>query len=131
MQKRAKIICTLGPASNTEEMITSLALKGMDVARLNFSHGTHQEHLERIQLIRKVSETIRKPIAILMDLQGPKIRIGHFAKGPVAVKPGEDFSITIDDVPGNHEHVSTSYKNLQHRYLLFYYTDRCILTGYG
>lgn len=112
MQKRAKIICTLGPTSNTEEMITSLALKGMDVARLNFSHGTHQEHLERIKIIRRVSEKINKPIAILMDLQGPKIRIGHFGKGPVTVKPGEEFSITIDDTPGNQQHVSTSYKNL-------------------
>ncbi|MCB0282377.1 MAG: pyruvate kinase [Calditrichae bacterium] len=112
MQKRAKIICTIGPASNNEEMLTKLALGGMDVARLNFSHGTHEQHLENIELIRRVSAKINKHIAILMDLQGPKIRIGHFADGPVTVKPGEVFTITTDDVPGNQYLVNTSYKNL-------------------
>jgi pyruvate kinase len=112
MQKRAKIICTIGPTSNTEEMLTKLARSGMDVARLNFSHGTHEGHLANIKLIRKVSKKISKPIAILMDLQGPKIRIGHFAEGCVTVKPGELFTIVTDDVPGTQYIVSTSYKNL-------------------
>ncbi|KAA3617533.1 MAG: pyruvate kinase [Calditrichaeota bacterium] len=112
MQKRAKIICTIGPTSNTEEILTKLARSGMDVARLNFSHGTHEEHLANIKLIRKVSKKTGKPIAILMDLQGPKIRIGHFAEGPVTVKPGELFTIVTDDVPGTQYLVGTSYKNL-------------------
>lgn len=112
MQKRAKIICTLGPTSNTEEMITLLVQSGMDVARMNFSHGSHEEHLQRIKLVRKVSKKLNKPIAILLDLQGPKIRIGNFSKGPVTVKPGEEFCITTEDVDGSQERVSTSYKNL-------------------
>ena len=112
MRKRAKIICTIGPASNNEEMITKLVYAGMDVARLNFSHGTHGQHLENIKLIRQVSQKTNKYIAILMDLQGPKIRIGHFADGPVTVKPGDSFTITTDDIPGSQSIVSTSYKNL-------------------
>jgi len=112
VQKRAKIICTIGPTSNSEKMLTILAQKGMDVARLNFSHGTHEDHLQNIKRIRKVSDVIGKPISILMDLQGPKIRIGTFPEGPVTVKPGELFTITTDDVPGNQYLVSTSYKNL-------------------
>lgn len=112
MNKRAKIICTIGPASNTEEIITQLVKNGMDVARLNFSHGTHEQHLENLRIIRKVSAKLGKPVAILMDLQGPKIRIGHFGNGPVTVKHGEEFTITTEDVPGDHSKVSTSYKNL-------------------
>ncbi len=112
MQKKAKIICTIGPTSNSEEMLTTLANNGMDVARLNFSHGTHDDHLQNIKRIRKVSAELGKPIAILMDLQGPKIRIGTFPEGPVTVKPGELFTITTDDIPGNQYLVSTSYKNL-------------------
>jgi len=112
MQKRAKIICTIGPTSNKEEILIKLINNGMDVARLNFSHGTHQDHLKNIQLIRKISDDIGKPIAILMDLQGPKIRIGHFDDGPVRIKHGDEFSITTEDVPGDKNKVSTSYKNL-------------------
>jgi len=112
MHKRAKIICTIGPTSNTEEILTQLVRSGMDVARLNFSHGTHEGHLANIKLIRKVSKKTGKPIAILMDLQGPKIRIGHFGDGPVRVKAGELFTIVTDDVPGTQHIVGTSYKNL-------------------
>lgn len=112
MQKKAKIICTIGPASNTEKIITQLVQSGMDVARLNFSHGSHEEHHNNIKLIRKVSEQLGKPIAILMDLQGPKIRIGHFADGPVRIKHGDTFSIVTDDVPGDKHKVSTSYHHL-------------------
>lgn len=112
MQKRAKIICTLGPTSNSEEMITKLVQAGMDVARMNFSHGSHEEHLERIKLVRKVSKDLNKPLAILMDLQGPKIRIGTFSNGPVTVNRGDEYTITTDEVDGSQEHVSTSYKNL-------------------
>ena len=112
LKKRAKIICTIGPTSNSEAMLATLMKNGMDVARLNFSHGTHEEHLQNIKRIRKVSTELNKPIAILMDLQGPKIRIGTFADGPVTVKPGELFTITTDNVPGGQYLVGTSYKNL-------------------
>lgn len=112
MEKRAKIICTIGPTSNSEQMLIALAQNGMDVARLNFSHGTHEDHLNNIKLIRHVSEKINKPIAILQDLQGPKIRIGHFADGPVRIKTGDLFTITTRDIPGTKDIVSTTYKNL-------------------
>ncbi len=112
MNKRAKIICTIGPACNSEEMLEALMKNGMNIARLNFSHGSHESHLENMERIRKISKRLNIPIAILMDLQGPKIRIGTFAEGPVRVKPGELFTITTDDIPGDQYKVSTTYKNL-------------------
>lgn len=111
--RNAKIICTIGPASDSEEMLTKLAEAGMDVARLNFSHGTHEEHLKKIKLIRKISNRLKKPVAILQDLQGPKIRIGKFADPPISLNPGDLFTITTDEkTVGNENIVSTSYKNL-------------------
>ena len=112
MNKRAKIICTIGPACNSDEMLEALMKNGMNIARLNFSHGSHESHLENMERIRKISKRLNIPIAILMDLQGPKIRIGTFAEGPVRVKPGELFTITTDDIPGDQYKVSTTYKNL-------------------
>jgi len=111
-QRMAKIICTVGPTSESEAMLTQLARAGMNVARLNFSHGTHQEHLRKIKRIRAVSEKIGKPIAILQDLQGPKIRIGTFKKPPIQLNPGDLFTLTTDPVQGNEHIVSTSYKKL-------------------
>jgi len=110
--KRAKIVCTIGPASQNEQMLENLALAGMDVARLNFSHGTHQSHLKSINLIRKVSQKTGKPIAILIDLQGPKIRIGTFKEGPVTLNQGDRFTITTENVPGDQQQVSTGYTHL-------------------
>jgi len=110
--KKAKIICTIGPASDSLEMLTKLANAGMNIARLNFSHGTHEEHAQNIKRIRSVAQQVGHPIAILQDLQGPKIRIGTFEKPPIQLNPGDLFTITTDDVPGNEHIVSTSYKNL-------------------
>lgn len=110
--RRAKIVCTLGPSSNTYETIRDLALAGMDVARLNFSHGSYEDHLARIELIRRVSKDIDKPIAILQDLQGPKIRVGTFQHGKTSLTNGQRFTITVDDIVGNDERVSTSYKSI-------------------
>jgi len=111
--RNAKIICTIGPACDSEEMLTKLAEAGMNVARLNFSHGSHEEHLQKMKLIRKVSKKLNKPIAILQDLQGPKIRIGKFAEPPISLNPGDLFTITTDEkTVGNENIVSTSYKNL-------------------
>lgn len=110
--RKAKIICTIGPASDSGKMLTGLVKAGMDVARLNFSHGTHEEHLKKIKLIRDVSEKTGKPIAILQDLQGPKIRIGKFENPPIQLKTGDLFTITTDKILGNENIVSTSYKNL-------------------
>ncbi|MBP8252958.1 MAG: pyruvate kinase [Herpetosiphon sp.] len=112
--RRTKIVATLGPASDTEEKITALAQAGMNVARLNFSHGTHRDHAERIRVLREISIKINRPIAILQDLQGPKIRTGKLVDGqPIPLKTGEQFVITIDeDVVGAPGRVNTTYKPL-------------------
>lgn len=112
MRRKAKIVCTIGPASQSERVLLELAQAGMDVARLNFSHGTHDEHLKNITLIRRLSARLKKPIAILQDLQGPKIRIGSFARGPANLIPGNHFRISTRPGPGDETGVSTTYKNL-------------------
>jgi len=89
MNRRAKIVATLGPACPDEQSITKLVQAGMDVARLNFSHGTHEDHAERIRTVRKVSGILHKPISILQDLQGPKLRVGNLPNGAVPLQPGE------------------------------------------
>ena len=112
MDRKAKIICTIGPASDTEEALENLIDAGMDVARLNFSHGDHTSHLKAIEAIRVVSERKGKPIAILQDLQGPKIRIGNFTDGCVDVIRGNPFVITTDPCPGDNTRVSTPYVSM-------------------
>ncbi len=111
--RRSKIICTLGPASDSAEMIERLMRAGMDVARLNFSHGTHAEHARSIARVRAASGRLKKPIAILADLPGPKIRTGALAGGgPVVLRAGQRFTITTEDVPGTSSVVSTTCKGL-------------------
>ena len=110
--RRAKIVCTLGPATDSQEEILALARAGMNVARINASHGTHAEHEERIRRVRKAAEITGQAIAVLVDLQGPKIRLGRFADGPHDLAVGDIFSITTEDVPGTKELVSTTYKGL-------------------
>src|SRR3954449_10964614 len=112
-QRRAKIVATLGPASNTVPVFRELVRAGVDVVRLNFSHGTHEEKLALIQMIRKVSREERKPLCILGDLQGPKIRTSklkdHLA---VVLKAGARLTITPRDVPGTASCVGTTFKTL-------------------
>ncbi len=110
--RRAKIVCTLGPATTTQEQILELARAGMNVARINASHGSHAEHEVRIIRVRKAAEITGRPIAVLVDLQGPKIRLGEFAEGPVYLNVGDKFTITTEDVPGTKELVSTTFKGL-------------------
>ncbi len=112
MARKTKIICTLGPASSTEEKIRELILSGMSVARLNFSHGTHQDHLERVEMIRKVSRELGKPVGILLDTKGPEIRLGTFAKGKVTLEKGQSFTLTTREVVGDETIVSVSYREL-------------------
>jgi pyruvate kinase len=107
--RRAKIICTLGPSSNSYEKIQALAGAGMDVARLNFSHGSHEEHQELIRVIRRVSEELHKPLAILQDLQGPKIRVQEFEQGQVELKNGSEFTLTTRPLLGTDKIASVSY----------------------
>jgi pyruvate kinase len=110
---RAKIVCTLGPASSTPERIGELIEAGMSVARLNFSHGSHEDHARTLQIVRSEADRRGKAIAALLDLQGPKIRVGRFATGSVELKPGAEFSISIDpSVVGDDKRVSTTYPGL-------------------
>ncbi len=111
--RRSKIICTIGPASDSAEMIDKLMRAGMDVARLNFSHGTHAQHARTISRIRQSSGKQAKPIAILADLQGPKIRTGPLEGGcPVMLRAGQPFAITTANILGTSAGVSTTYKRL-------------------
>lgn len=112
-KRRAKIICTIGPASESEEMMRDLMLRGMDVARLNFSHGTHAEHLERIRRLRAVARELGKPLSILQDLQGPKIRTGKLeGRAPVTLATGQTVTITPEDVMGTSAVIATTYQGL-------------------
>lgn len=110
--RRAKIVCTLGPSSESVEQLTALVAAGMDVARLNLSHGSYPEQALRYERVRQVAKAAGRPIAILADLQGPKIRLGRFADGPHHLALGDLFTITTDDVIGTKEIVSTTYKGL-------------------
>jgi pyruvate kinase len=110
--RRAKIVCTIGPASNSEEMIRQLMLSGMDVARLNFSHGTHDDHAQVIQRLRKIAGELGRSICILQDLQGPKIRTGRLQdRTPVALQKGHTITITSRDVMGTADLIATTYLN--------------------
>lgn len=110
--RKTKIICTIGPASTDEAVLTKMCENGMNVARLNFSHGSHAEHKERIDLIKKVREKLNLPIAILLDTKGPEFRIKTFADKKITLNDGDPFIFTTDDVIGNQEMVSVSYKHL-------------------
>ena len=110
--RKTKIVCTIGPASESEEQLRALMLAGMNVARLNFSHGTHEEHKVRIDRIKKVREELGLPVAILLDTKGPEYRIRTFEDGKILLKDGDTFTFTTDEIIGNQERVAVSYKNL-------------------
>jgi pyruvate kinase len=110
---RAKIVCTLGPASSSPERIGELIEAGMNVARLNFSHGSHEDHARMLQVVRSEADKRGRAIAALLDLQGPKIRVGKFEKGQIDLKPGAELTITTDtSVIGDDKRVSTTYSQL-------------------
>lgn len=109
---KTKIVCTLGPASSTVEAIEQMIRAGMDVARLNFSHGTHEEHLAMLRTVREGAERTGDPITILQDLQGPKIRTGKLSSPAVLLRDGAKFTITIEEAPGTSDRVSTTYRDL-------------------
>lgn len=117
VERRTKIVCTLGPATNSEERLKELVDAGMDVARLNFSHGTHDDHKVVYERVRKAGDNAEKAVGILADLQGPKIRLGKFEddgalNGEVMWNTGDTVRITTDDIVGTHDRVSTTYKRL-------------------
>ena len=110
--RKTKIVCTIGPATESEEKLRELMLAGMNVARLNFSHGTHEEHKVRIDRIKKVREELGLPVAILLDTKGPEYRIRTFENDKIQLKDGDTFTFTTDEIVGNQERVAVSYKNL-------------------
>ncbi|ROO88852.1 pyruvate kinase [Actinocorallia herbida] len=112
MSRRAKIVSTIGPACSSREQILALVEAGIDVARLNMSHGSHEQHEEVYRFLRDAAESSGRGVGILADLQGPKIRLGRFPDGPVRLNVGDEFTITTEEVPGSRKEVSTTYKGL-------------------
>ena len=110
--RRAKIVCTIGPAVESVEKIAELVDAGMNMARLNLSHGDHTEHQLRLDMVRAAAKKANKPVAVLVDLQGPKIRLARFADGPHELARGDIFTITTEEVEGTKERVGTTYKGL-------------------
>ena len=110
--RKTKIVCTLGPASETKEVVIGLCKAGMNVARLNFSHNTHEYHQQRIDIVKEVREELQLPIAILLDTKGPEYRIKTFENGKIQLSDGDRFTFTTEDVIGNNERVSVSYSKL-------------------
>ena len=112
--RKTKIVCTLGPACSDEATVTAMCKAGMNVARLNFSHNTHEDHKQRIELIKKVREKLGIPIAIMLDTKGPEYRIKTFKDGKITLKEGDSFTFTADDIEGDEKRVSINYKGLPH-----------------
>ncbi|MDD2627357.1 MAG: pyruvate kinase [Clostridia bacterium] len=110
--RKTKIVATIGPASESEEMLTKLINEGMDVARLNFSHGTHEEHLKKINLIKKINKEQNKGVAILLDTKGPEIRLGDFNNGEAYLEEGKSIILTTEKCNGDCGKVYVTYKNI-------------------
>ena len=110
--KKTKIVCTLGPASHNENTLRELVINGLNVCRFNFSHGFHEEHKERMDLVKKVRKELKEPVAILLDTKGPEIRTGKFDLPEVLLEEGKDFTVTMKDVVGTKEICTVSYKGL-------------------
>ena len=110
--RRAKIVCTMGPAVDSPEKVKELIAAGMNMARLNLSHGSYDEHQSRLELVRAAALAAGKAVAVLVDLQGPKIRLARFENGPHTLSRGDIFTITTDEVPGTKDRVGTTYKGL-------------------
>jgi len=114
IQRKTKIVCTIGPASSDEKTIRAMVRAGLDIARLNFSHGAPEEHKKRFQIIQKIAVGEKKQVAIMADLQGPKIRLGSFRENPVYLKAKSQFILTTRNITGTREVASCTYKGLSH-----------------
>src|SRR6201984_2681122 len=112
MSRRGKIVCTLGPATSSPAQVAALVAAGLDVARLDMSHGEHDAHRAAYEAVRAASDASGRSVGVLVDLQGPKIRLGRFAAGPVTLAEGQEFTITGEDVPGDQGEVFVSYRGL-------------------
>jgi len=112
VMRKTKVICTIGPACENEETLTKMCEAGMNVARLNFSHGSHKEHQKKIDLVKSIREKLDLPIAIMLDTKGPEYRIKTFENGKIRVNDGDTFTFTTDDIVGNQEKVAVNYSHL-------------------
>ena len=110
--RKTKIICTIGPASESPEVFKAMCLQGLNVARLNFSHGSHEEHQKKIDMIKAVREELNLPIAIMLDTKGPEYRIRTFRDGKITLRDGDRFTFTTRDLVGDENIVSVSYAGL-------------------
>ena len=110
--RKTKIVCTIGPATNDEAMLRELMLAGMDVARINFSHGTHEAAKVMVDRIKKVREELGLPVGILLDTKGPEIRLKKFRNGKVTLTEGQTFTLCTNDVEGDENQVSITYSDL-------------------
>ena len=110
--KKTKIICTLGPASESEEVLSQMVEAGMNVARLNFSHGTHEEHLKKMNTIKRVRDKMKVPLPSMLDTKGPEFRIGTFKDGKIMLHDGDEFAFTTEDIEGDQKRVSVSFKGI-------------------
>src|SRR6202042_2495001 len=111
-RRRTKIIATLGPSSSTIETMTRLFQAGADVFRLNFSHGTHEDHAARFAMIRELEEKFDRPIGVLADVQGPKLRVGRFGGGRVHLQTGHKFRLDLNDTPGDAQRVNLPHPEI-------------------
>ena len=110
--KKTKIVCTLGPSSSDKKTVAAMADAGMNVVRLNFSHGTHAEHAEKIALVKAVREEKNIPLPIMLDTKGPEFRIGSFKNGKITLAQGDEFRFTADVIEGDETRVSVSYSDI-------------------
>ena len=110
--KKTKIVCTLGPSSSTKEIISQMYDAGMNVCRINFSHGTHEEHAQKIKIIKEIREERKIPLPILLDTKGPEFRTGTYKNGKITLKRGDKFIFTTDDIVGDETRVSVTYKHI-------------------
>ena len=110
--RKTKVICTIGPSSENEEVLTKMMEAGMNVARLNYSHGSHEEHQKKIELIKRVREKLNLPIAIMLDTKGPEYRIRTFKNGKIMLNDGDTFTFTTEEIEGDASKVAVNYKNL-------------------
>ena len=110
--RKTKIVCTLGPATSDDKILRELILSGMDVARLNFSHGTHETHLENIERVRRISKELGRPTSIMLDTRGPEVRVKTFSSGKLTLKKGQTFTLCTQEVTGDQKRVSITYPHL-------------------
>ena len=110
--RKTKIVCTLGPATDREGVLREMLLAGMNVARFNFSHGSHEEHKQRLDQLKALREELDLPVAAMLDTKGPEIRLRSFRNGSVMLKTGQDFTLTTEDVPGDETRCAVTYAEL-------------------